>query len=696
LLAAFFAFVLYLPATQYGWVWDDQLLAAKQGLGGAAAEGFRPFAAFLYHLEYNLSYGTPQLSHLVSILLHALATWFFYWLAIRVGARPGVAFAAAVLFAAHPVHAEAVAYISGRPDLLATVLSLGALLLVGAGGVGGLVGAGGAGVWKQWLALALMAAAILSDEVALATPFVLVALDRWGPVRVQPRSRRALYAGFFAIAIVYAVVRFAGHAGTPPTAPSAARQSAASATAASAAGTSGTAESASGIDPGARSWAIPFAIGQYLRILAFPFPLNALRTLKVADVASAAKCIAPFVALALLAAFVWWRRRDPLARAGAILLFLPIIPALPLPHFVGSYAEDRAIYYGSVGFCFLVGSLYTGLALKWPDFRPTIAIATVVIAAVAAFATVLRIPVWHDNLSLLAAAAQADPHDPGPHFIMAQGFAANGQWDRAVAEVNQILAITPKDHGALARKAAFLSQMGKYPEAVEAGRQAVALDPHDAQSYSNLCDALLQTGKIDEAIDVGARAVAIDSTLVTSWYNYGVALSAKGDVDGAARAYRKAIEIQPTNALALNNLGALMGSRGHLEEARDIYLRLVQVAPSSVEAHMNLALAYLRLGDRTAAANERMVVKRMNSAALEKLDAYLMEYLKANPLGKGGAAGAAGAGGAAGAAGMAGVKKSAPAKPRAPVSAAAKQSSHTTPDQSGSEVHDSTQTAPPH
>src|SRR5215467_7629212 len=94
LLAAFFAFVLYLPATQYGWVWDDQLLAARQGLGGAAAEGFRPFAAFLYHLEYNLSYGTPQLSHLVSILLHALATWFFYRLAVRVGARPGVAFAA--------------------------------------------------------------------------------------------------------------------------------------------------------------------------------------------------------------------------------------------------------------------------------------------------------------------------------------------------------------------------------------------------------------------------------------------------------------------------------------------------------------------------------------------------------------------------------------------------------------------------
>src|SRR5262245_53124507 len=168
LLAAFFAFVLYLPATGYGWVWDDQLLVARQGLGGAAAEGFRPFAAFLYHLEFGLSYGTPQVSHLVSILLHALATWCFYWLALRIGARPGVAFAAAILFAAHPVHAEAVAYVSGRPDLLAAVLSLGALLLVGAGGVGAPSGGlQGGGAWKQGLALVLMAAAVLSDEVAL-------------------------------------------------------------------------------------------------------------------------------------------------------------------------------------------------------------------------------------------------------------------------------------------------------------------------------------------------------------------------------------------------------------------------------------------------------------------------------------------------------------------------------------------------
>jgi len=717
LLAAFFAFVLYLPATQYGWVWDDQLLAARQGLGGAAAEGFRPFAAFLYHLEYGLSYGTPQLSHLVSILLHALATWLFYWLALRVGARPGVAFAAAILFAAHPVHAEAVAYVSGRPDLLATVLSLGALLLARAGVAwmgGGLAGIGqasaggrggggliGADAWKQWLALALMAAALLSEEVALATPFVLVALDRWGPARTPLRSRRALYAAFFAIAVVYAVVRFAGHAGMTPQTPSpsasAAGEPSPTATAAGAAAATGTtegastttAESASGIDAGARAWAIPFAFAQYLKILAFPFPLNALRTLKVADVASAAARIAPFLALALLAAFIWWRRRDPLARAGAILLLLPILPALPLPHFVGSYAEYRAIYYASVGFCFLVGSLYTGLALGWPDLRPTIAVGTVVLAAIAAFGTVLRTPVWRDNLTLLHAAAQADPRDPGPHLILAQGYASNGQWNLAIDEVNQVLAITPKDHGALARKAAFLSQLGRYQEAADAARQAIAVDPRDAMTYSNLCDALLQTGKIDDAVDAGRHAVEIDSTLVNGWYNYGVALSAHGDVDGAVHAYQKGLEIQPNNAIVMNNLGALLGSSGRLEEARDLYLKLVQVAPGSTEAHMNLALAYLRLGDRSNAAIEREKVKRMDPSAVAKLDAFFQEYVKMAPGGAG--ASTAGANGAKKPTTSAG-----PHGPRPPVSAAARSSAHGTPAQSGSTAQDSSQTAPPH
>src|SRR5947207_649160 len=83
------------------------------------------------------------------------------------GARRGIAFVAALLFAAPPVHVEAVAYISGLPDLLATVFVLTALLLARSAE---LCTPEGCRSWKIWPAYAAMVAAVLSDEVAIVTP----------------------------------------------------------------------------------------------------------------------------------------------------------------------------------------------------------------------------------------------------------------------------------------------------------------------------------------------------------------------------------------------------------------------------------------------------------------------------------------------------------------------------------------------
>jgi hypothetical protein len=117
-LCAFAAIALYLPALPYGWVWDDRLLVLSNGAGGVGAEGFRLLTSLLFRLEWALGYGTPLFAHLVNIFLHGLATWLFLNGAPRGGTGPESRVRRSVLFAAHPVHVEAVAYISGLPDLL--------------------------------------------------------------------------------------------------------------------------------------------------------------------------------------------------------------------------------------------------------------------------------------------------------------------------------------------------------------------------------------------------------------------------------------------------------------------------------------------------------------------------------------------------------------------------------------------------
>ena len=233
-------------------------------------KGYRPLSALLFRLEWSLGYGTPLIAHLTSVLLHGISTFLFFRLALSLAAGPMLALVTSLLFAAHPVHVEAVAYISGRPDLLATTLALTALLIARRADLCTPEGCRSLKIWPAYVAYA---AALLSDEVALAMPFILVGLDRWGPNRVPFQRRRTHYSGFLAITLVYLLVRFtSGHGFL-----------------------SNAGAAASGIEPGAHVWAAPMAIYESLRVLFVPHPLNALRTLTVAEVASVASRIAPFL-----------------------------------------------------------------------------------------------------------------------------------------------------------------------------------------------------------------------------------------------------------------------------------------------------------------------------------------------------------------------------------------------------------------
>ena len=591
-LAALAAAILYLPAMQYGWVWDDTVLVASKG-ASAGADGFHPIASLLYRTEWLVGLGNPGLYHLTSILLHAVATWLVFLLARRVGAAPWIAFGAALLFGAHPVHVEAVAYVSGRPDLLATVFALGSLLVATSAPV---CAPGGCRNWRVWPAYGLFALAALSEETALVTPFVLVLLDRVSEPRRTWRERRVVYAGFFGVLLATLLWRLGeGQLHVLP----------------------------HGEVPAGAALAAPFvATFDAMRTFVAPWELNALRSYpeSLAEPAILWRAALP---LLLLALFAGWRRRDPVARAGAVLLALPLLPALPLPFFEGSYLMDRALTFASVGFCLLAGSAAGWLAERVPGGKRSGVIVTVATAALLAFVTLARIPVWRDNVSLLEAATKADPTDPKPHLLLAEHYLAAGDASAALAAVGRAIAIDSTNTDAHHKETAVLTMMGEFPKAEVAARKSVSLDPKDAIGWANLSDALARQGKTPEAIAAARRAVTLDSTNADNWYNLGVVLSNEKNLSEAIEAYQRVIAINPRHARAVNNMGALLGASGRLEEARDAYKRAVQVTPYAVEPHMNLALAYLRLGDKAAAEEERKVILRLDPEAANKLPELL-------------------------------------------------------------------------
>lgn len=150
LLLAALGAVAYANTFDGGWVWDDassvllhrhvqdpsqfwQLFREDQHKFGRGQGNFyRPLVAASFMLDYFLSYDSaadgmasggypdvkPFLFHVSNIFWHVLAAFALFLVLGVLGAPNPVRLATCALFVVHPLHTEAVAYISGRADMM--------------------------------------------------------------------------------------------------------------------------------------------------------------------------------------------------------------------------------------------------------------------------------------------------------------------------------------------------------------------------------------------------------------------------------------------------------------------------------------------------------------------------------------------------------------------------------------------------
>jgi hypothetical protein len=196
LAAALMALALYAVTLGGTYIFDDvQIIAHDQRVHspalwkeiwtkdyfyGGVDNLYRPLVSQTFALQWWLHGDRPWAFHLVNLLLHAAVAAAVAELARRMaGVRS--AYVAGLLFAAHPVHVEAVAEIVGRCDEMCTLFIVCALImflrrpLTVARGVSiGLCGIG----------------AMLSKEQGMLLPFMLLALALLMGWRAQSKQEK--------------------------------------------------------------------------------------------------------------------------------------------------------------------------------------------------------------------------------------------------------------------------------------------------------------------------------------------------------------------------------------------------------------------------------------------------------------------------------------------------------------------------
>jgi hypothetical protein len=474
--AALLAGLVYLNALHNPFVYDDyHTIVANASLHNVAnVRGIilhdvtRPVVNFSYAIDHALWGGGPLGFHVTNVLLHVLNVILLFRLARRLAedrlGLPG-AFAAASLFAVHPMMTEAVGYISGRSEVLCATFVLLALL-------SGLRWMKGDGARWAMLTVGLWGVALAAKETAAMFPFVLVACD-WLTVPGSAAERRrriaTLHLPLMATAVIagigrLVVLRF---------------------------------EYPEQVSVHWRYVLLELDVARrYVWLLVNPGGQTLFHEVAAVGSLFEPRALVAVGASGLLLALAWGLRRvERIASLGIVWFLLLLVPSAALAVLdQGEPMAEHRVYLASCGAFLAAGAGIgrLGARLARGDARTAWVGAAALAMVLAAFSTetLLRNAVWADPVTLWRESVDLAPAHYRPRLLLGEALQDAGRRDEAVEQYRIGIRLRPTELTGYVKVGLCLAEMGRLDEARQSLREAVAVDPHNGPARRAL--ALLE------------------------------------------------------------------------------------------------------------------------------------------------------------------------------------------------------------
>ncbi len=673
-LVFFLPVALYVNTLGHGFVFDDDalILQNRQVTDFRIAEifsghGYRPVRTLTYAVNYALGGENPVGYHLFNVLLHALNALFLFRLLEEWNASSVAAAFGAVAFAVHPVQTAAVAYISGRKDLLATCFVLLGLRLY--------TRFRKAGGWKRMaLSMTCFLLAVFSKEVAVVFPVLLLfaeALVLEGPAGASPLARVSTFlrgrwmaavaallvsgAGVWFVLFVGRATRMTGYWGGSP----------------------------------GSNWGTSLRLfAHYLKLVFWPHPLIADYKGEVFPLSTGFgdpwTLFSGLLLLGFLGSIFWIAPRFPWLAFGQLWFFVCLTPVLQIVPF-HELAADHFLYLPLVGLS--LGVVQTVMSLGEGVWRPRMAGAAAVLFLVWSGLAVARNGDWKDSLTLWEAtyatapgsyrananlgkiyfgdptrrekgleltrrAVELDPDDPvassnlgAMFYVLAQGAYTRGDLTRAEDLTNQAVERLERALAYNRRDGSILSNLGNCQrmlgalwerrgdpfraqaardKAIEFFKNALKRDRRDpvksawynlALVYLDQNNCLKAVESLEEFLKIRPRHAA--ANLQIGWCRMRL------DQPRAAIPYLEtAISIEPT-AEAFSLLIDAQQAAGQPELALEACQRALESFPDQASLHLRAGLLYRDAG------NKEMAIEHLQKAAASSADPETAQKAKA-------------------------------------------------------------------
>lgn len=428
--------------------------------------------AFLNSLNYLIAKLNPVPYHLANIILHSLnSILVFFFLLLFF--RQGPAFWGSLIFATHPIHTEAVTWISGRPYSLLTFFVLSSFLLYVSATAQSKLKMG-----KLFSSLVMFVFVLSLSPAALFFPVILVLYDFC--FRKDWKKNWKLWLIFFIPAVLsilfiraaikYRVVTVAQDTG-----------------------------SAALTNP---IFNMAYSIFSHLSLLIWPKNLTLYHEPYIISRLGIGLETFFLVLIILSLPLIFKKARVVFF---AVCFFVLFLAPTYSPVTISWLVAERYLYLPSVAFSIFAAFLISKYSRTIKSKR-LINIILIFLVALYSLRTIIRNFDWRSHASIWRVTVKTSPLSPRAHNNMGDVYSQEGNLEKAAQEFMKAIELKPNYADAQHNLAYTYQKMGKIEEATINYKRALNINPSLYQSYQNLGVIYFNLGQKQKAEEYFSKA----------------------------------------------------------------------------------------------------------------------------------------------------------------------------------------------
>jgi Flp pilus assembly protein TadD len=565
--------------------WDDGMIYANPSIRNLNWEGvkkiftlekgytYQPIRMLSYAIDYRL-WKLNSMGYRITNILFYVLTCIMVFLTIKLlschlrEGRPSdshfrVGFFGSLLFAAHPVHVEAVTWLSARKEVLHGFFFFLAFYLY-------LVAREKQGWEKILLSVTVLASilmAILSKPSAVVFPAVLLIYEMAiGPHRwtdfIKKRRWFFLVSIFLSSVFTFVLVKVmldaggikAFHGGTF-----------------------------------FNNLLVSFYVFLYnIKLLVFtvnysaayavriPFPLLDVQTLLVI-----------VIVLLLMAGSLWSLKKTKIFFFSFFFFLVTLLPYLNLFP-ISTLLADRYVFIASFSYCFLLGigfdAFYRFRDQRFSEgfFKLLSAVLFLFLLGSYSFMTIQQNKVWENSYTLWMDAVEKNPKSNTANALLGAVYMELEMNEEAATHLEKALQIFPLDYESRNNLGIVYGRLGMPEKAFQELTTALAINPGNDTIRINLALHYQRQKEYKRAEEILKQLVSKNPKDIRATFRLGLLYKEVGRYDDAISVWNKAIEVAAGIPKLYEEVGNLYVSCLHdIEKGKYYYIKGIEAASKS-------------------------------------------------------------------------------------------------------------------